>query len=257
MTDSTFSWVTVAIWVIALAAYRLRVARLGTFGSERVRTLGGTALVGENVMKATYWAIEPVVRRLVALGITANVVTSTALVLGLCAAVAIGAGWFGVACLLATVSTICDVLDGQVARVTGASSSGALLDSVVDRYTEFGFIAGFIVYAHQSVGHVVVALAALLASFMSSYTSAKADAFSIETPRGLMRRHERAVFLILGAGLTPILGPTVEDRWPSLAPAPIFVLGLLIVSVVGNVAAVQRLSWISRQLRDAEKRSRR
>jgi len=37
---------------------------------------------------------------------------------------------------------------------------------------------------------------ALLASFMISYASAKAEALSVTTPRGLMRRHERAVFSI-------------------------------------------------------------
>lgn len=249
MTDSSFSWFTAALWIVALTAYRLRVARFGTYVNERVRTVGGTALVGEDIMHATYWALEPVVVRLVGLGITPNLVTSLALGFGLGAAVAIGAGWFGVACLLATISTLCDILDGQVARVAGGSASGAVFDSVADRYTEFAFIAGFIVYAHENVGHVMIALTALLASFMSSYLTAKAEALSVVTPRGLMRRHERSTFLILSAGLTPLLGPTVENSWPGLAPGSVFVVGLLIVSVIGNVAAVQRLVWLLRKLR--------
>jgi phosphatidylglycerophosphate synthase len=247
--DAGFSYFTAALWVVLLGLYAVRIRRFGAFRSERVANIGGTVMVGEGIMQATYWAIDPVVRGLVALGITPNMVTYGALVLGLGAGVAIAFGYFGVACLLGTLSTISDILDGQVARLTkSGSAAGELLDAVVDRYTEFAFIAGFVVFAHDAPGQVGIALAALLASYMISYASAKAEALQVTTKRGLMRRHERGIYLIVTAGLTPILGPSIAAHWPSVPWTVLFCLGLGIVGSVGNVAAVLRMVRIRRAL---------
>ncbi len=248
MSDRDFAWFTGAVWLVLITAYAIRVARAGAFRSERVVGVGGTMLMGENIMQATYWAIEPVVRALVWLGATPNGVTYSALVLGIGAGVAVAFGAFGVACLLATVSTISDILDGQVARLTNTgSNAGELLDAIVDRYTEFAFIAGFILYAHASVPQIAIALGALLACFMISYTSAKAEALQVSAPRGLMRRHERATFLILGAGVTPIVGPSIAASSDLPATTPMLV-ALAIVGVIGNFAAVHRLARIHRAI---------
>jgi CDP-diacylglycerol--glycerol-3-phosphate 3-phosphatidyltransferase len=247
--DSAIVLLTALLWVTALGGYGLRVARLGSYQSQRVHDVGGTVLVGKGVMQATYWAVDPLVRRLVAIGVTANAVTWSALVFGVAAGFALAFGRFGVACLLATVSTLGDLVDGQIARVAGTGSArGAFLDSVIDRYTEFAFIAGFILHAHDEPGFVAIALLALLASFMSSYATAKAELASVRTPRGLMRRHERAVVLILGAGLTGLLGSSIQDRWPGAPGSAVFVGTLALVAVIGNVATLRRLVRISRAL---------
>jgi len=247
--DIYFCYATVALWAVALTLYGVRIAVRGVFHSERVSKIGGTALVGRGIMDATYWAIEPVVRGLAALGVTPNGLTWAALVLGLGAGVALAVGWFGLATLLATMSTIGDILDGQVARLTHSGSNrGELLDAAVDRYTEFAFIAGFILYVRDSPFQVAVALAALLASFMISYVSAKAEALQVSVPRGLMRRHERATYLTVASGLTPLLGPSIHARWPALPTTSMFVLGLAIVASVGNLAALQRLVRIHRRV---------
>jgi len=255
MTDAGFSWLTVAMWIVLIAAYAIRVSRFGAFQSDRVLGVGGgTVLLGENIMQATYWAIDPVVRGLIRLGATPNAVTGAALVFGVGAGVAIAFGSFGLACLLATLSTISDILDGQVARVTGkGSNTGELLDAVVDRYTEFAFIAGFILYARDSPFQIGVALAALLASFMISYTSAKAEALQVSVPRGLMRRHERATYLTFAAGVTPMIGPSIHAHWPAIPTTAVFVLGLAVVGAIGNLAALQRLARIHQRVRSAQR----
>lgn len=246
--DVYFSYATGALWVVALTLYGVRIAARGVFHSDRVSKIGGTALVGRGIMDATYWAIDPVVRGLAALGVTPNGLTSCALVLGLGAGVALALGWFGLATLLATISTIGDVLDGQLARLTNRGSSrGELLDAVVDRYTEFAFLAGLVIFLHASPWQVALALGALLASFMVSYTSAKAEALKVSVPRGLMRRHERSVYLIIGIGLVPLVGPALADHGLPYATPCLIALG--IVAGVGNVAAVLRLVRIGRALR--------
>jgi len=246
--DVYFSYVTDGLWVVALTLYAIRIASRGAFHSDRVAKIGGTALVGRGIMDATYWAIEPVVRGLAALGVTPNGLTWSALVLGVGAGVALGFGWFGAACLLATLSTIGDILDGQVARLTQSGSNrGELLDAAVDRYTEFAFLAGLAVTLRDSWWQLCLALGALLASFMVSYASAKAEALQVTPPRGLMRRHERSVYLIAGIGLVPMVGPTlVAHGWLYATPC---LVSLAIVAAIGNVAAVQRLVRIGRALR--------
>jgi CDP-diacylglycerol--glycerol-3-phosphate 3-phosphatidyltransferase len=250
VSDAFAVYVTGAVWIVAFLAYGLRVMRFGQFHSARVDSVGGTAIMGENIMQATYWAVEPVVKGLVAIGFSANGVTTLALVLGLGAGVATALGYFGVACLLATISTICDILDGQVARLTNTGShAGELYDAVVDRYTEFAFIAGFAIYAHDSCWQVIIALLALQSSFMISYASAKAEAHAVKIPRGLMRRHERAAVLTLASGLTPVLGPALHARWEAWPATGPFVIGLGLVAAIGGVAAVVRFVWIRRALR--------
>jgi hypothetical protein len=82
---------------------------------------------------------------------------------------------------------------------------------------------------------------------MISYASAKADALQVPSPRGLMRRHERSFFLIIGAGLVPMVGPTlVAHGLPYVTPC---LVAVGIVAVIGNPAAVLRLVRIGRALR--------
>ena len=246
--DVYFCYATAALWAIALTLYGIRLAARGAFHSDRVSKIGGTALVGRGLMDATYWAIEPVVRGFAALGVTPNGMTWAALVLGVGAGVALALGWFGLATLLATMSTVGDILDGQIARLTHSGSDrGELLDAAVDRYTEFAFLAGLALYLRASWWQMVLALAALLASFMISYASAKAEALQVSPPRGLMRRHERSIFLIAGIGFTPLVGPALVARdLPYVTPC---LIALGVVAVIGNLAAVLRLVRIGRALR--------
>lgn len=239
LKDVYFAYFLCATLALAAVAYGVRVMVRGVARSERVGRIGGTALVGQEIMDWWYWLVDPIVGGLVALGITANGLTWSALVLGLGAGVALGFGWFGLACLLATCSTVCDILDGQVARRTNTGSDrGELLDAVIDRYTEFAYLAGLACYWHDSLPRLALVLGAVLACFMVSYASAKAEAMQVSPPRGLMRRHERAVYLIAGAGFASMLGTQVPE-----------LIGLAIVAGIGNLAAVIRMVRIGRALR--------
>jgi CDP-diacylglycerol--glycerol-3-phosphate 3-phosphatidyltransferase len=229
------------------AAYGVRLIARGVARSERVARIGGSVLVGREVMDCIYWAIEPIVRALAALGVTPNMLTWAALVFGIGAGVALGFGGFGLACLLSTVSTLCDVLDGQVARLTGTGSDrGELLDAAVDRYTEFAFLAGLAVFVRANVAQLALTIAAIQASFMVSYASAKAEALRLSLPRGLMRRHERGAYLIVGAGLTALIGSGLTLRYAALPPCSFELAAVAIVAVVGNAAAVLRFARIVR-----------
>jgi phosphatidylglycerophosphate synthase len=245
--DAYFIYGMLVLVVFTAAAYGVRVMVWGVARSERVAKIGGTALVGQEIMDWTYWAMSPIVRGLSAMRITPNMLTWAACVLGFGAGIALGFGWFGLACALATWSTLGDILDGQVARMTNTGSDrGELLDAAVDRYTEFAFLAGLCIYYRDSIPYMLLTMAALCASFMISYTSAKAEALQVNPPRGLMRRHERAVYLITGAGISALLGSWLASR--GLPPTLPMLAGLAAVALIGNAAAVIRLVRIGKLL---------
>jgi CDP-diacylglycerol--glycerol-3-phosphate 3-phosphatidyltransferase len=177
-------------------------------------------------------------------------VTLFSLVPALLAGVAAGFGWFALACVLGTLGSLCDLVDGELARRTGvASDAGEVLDAAADRYIEFMLLAGIAVYYRTHWMVLVLALAALLGSFMVSYTTAKAEAMSVPPPRGSMRRAERAVYLLAAAGLTAVTRVAFAAS-PSHALRELPILGaLLLVAVVTNLSAVQRFASIAATLR--------
>ncbi len=247
--DIYFTYFLAAFFGLAAVTYGVRLAIQGAARSERVGRIGGTARVGQEVMDWTYWLLGPFVRGCAALGITPNGLTWSALVLGTGAGVALAFGQWGLATLLATASTFCDILDGQVARMTKTGSNkGELLDAAIDRYTEFAFLAGIAMWFHESPWRLALALATMLACFMVSYASAKAEAMQVTPPRGLMRRHERAVYLIVGIGLTSLFGDLLHDKFPDLPDHSFAIVGMAMVAVFGNVSAVIRLVRIGRAL---------
>jgi CDP-diacylglycerol--glycerol-3-phosphate 3-phosphatidyltransferase len=214
----------------------------------RVSPARSSLLLPRAALDAALWCLDHVASGLIVLGVTANAVTVSSVVLAAIAGVLLCFGQFGWAAVAMVTASLGDALDGLVARRTGTSSmAGALLDASVDRYEEFLFLGGLAIYFDQSVGALALTLLALAGSFMVSYGSAKAEALGVPVPSGAMRRAERAVCLCAGVAATPMLawlarGSTLP-AWT--AEAPIFAaLGL--VAVVANVSAIRRLRFLAR-----------
>jgi CDP-diacylglycerol--glycerol-3-phosphate 3-phosphatidyltransferase len=219
----------------------------------RVARDGGSVLLGARAMNAGYWALQPLGRACVRVGISANDVTLASLALSFVAGVLLATGHFGLAALVTALASLGDALDGLVARASGtASNAGEVLDAAVDRYAELFFLGGLAVHYRDSVAALVLVLAAILGSFMVSYSTAKAEALGVEPPRGAMRRAERATYLAIGAVLVPVaaaafdaLAPSASSAWPLAREAPMLA-ALALVAVVGNVSAVRRLRAVAR-----------
>lgn len=246
MRDAWFLYAHLALWGGVLVGYAVRLTVRGAWHSDRVAAIGGSVLVGRGAMEMASWALDPVVRGAVRLRITPDQLTWSSLVLAGGAAAAVLGGWFGLACLLLTWSMLCDVLDGQVARTTGVGSMrGEVLDSAIDRYCEMIYLGALAVSVRAEVWQLVIVVGALVASIMVSYAGVMADAVRVKVPRGLMRRHERGVYLIATAALVPVLGPVLHDRWGVPVITPVLA-GCALVAVVGNVAAITKLARVAR-----------
>ncbi|MEZ4407357.1 MAG: CDP-alcohol phosphatidyltransferase family protein [Polyangiales bacterium] len=214
----------------------------------RVERDGGSALLGQRVMSAGYWALRPVGAFLAALGVTPNAVTLAGLALGLAAGVAMATGHFGLGALLAAVAALSDGLDGMVARITHKGTwGGKLLDAASDRYQEFFFLLGLAVAWRHSLALLALPLAAVVGSMMTSYVSALSNAQNVPVARGAMRRPERAAYLTVGAALTPIAASLAEDGpLASVMRFAPMAVATLIVAAVANVSAARRLAELMR-----------
>lgn len=254
-SELNYTLAVVLIILLLSALYGVRVAVKGRVHFDRIDQQGGSWLLSKGAMEFGYWILQPVVRLLVFLGITPNKVSWASLGLGLLSGACLSVGHFGFAAIFAALSGLLDSVDGMVARVSGvASDAGEVLDAAIDRYVEFFFFAGLIIYYREIPVLQVLALLALLASFMVSYSTAKAEALNIVPPRGSMRRPERAVYLTLGAALSAITIAWLESqREFSIAIGYPMAIALGLVAVVGNVSSIDRLWSVAKAIRVREK----
>lgn len=247
--------VLVGLLALVLVAYTFRLALRGRAQFDRVDKQGDSVLLGKGLMEMAYWSLQPVARFLVFLKVTPNQLSWASLVLGGMAGTALAYGYFGFGALFATYSAFLDTLDGMVARMTEvASDAGEVLDAAVDRYVEFFFLAGIILYYKDVTWVQTIALFALAGSFMISYSTAKAEALHIPPPPGIMRRPERAFYLTLGAGLSPLPMPWLDSLFNIALPNPGYpmIAACFLVSVLANISAIERLWTIGRIMRDRE-----
>lgn len=248
--DLLYTYFLLALAGSLILAYGVRVLLKGRAQFDRVDRQGGSALLGKGLMEMAYWGLQPVGDLLILLRLSPNQLSFISLGFGALAGIALCFGHFGTAGFLSTLCSLLDSLDGMVARKTGrASESGEVLDASVDRYVEFFFFAGLIVYYREVPGLVILTLAALLGSFMVSYSTAKAEALQVTPPRGNMRRSERAFYLTLGAVLAPLSIQGFElSPATSLYPVALgypMVFALFVVAVFSNLSAIQRLRAVA------------
>jgi CDP-diacylglycerol--glycerol-3-phosphate 3-phosphatidyltransferase len=137
------------------------------------------------------------------------------------------------------IGSLLDILDGALARLSGKGTPfGAFLDSTTDRVSE-GFMLGAIalVFArHDELFAVGAAFAAVIGSFLVSYTRARAEALGLKGDVGIGSRAERVA--VITAGL--VLAPWGLLPWAIyfLAATAWFTVGQRILSVRSQLRAL-------------------
>jgi len=141
-------------------------------------------------------------RALAGLGLTPNSLTVIGVVLNVAVAVIIAVGQAQVGGALLLVASAFDMLDGAVARATGASSRfGGFLDSTLDRYSEAVVYGGVLIYLldrpdDARTGAILVFVASA-GALLISYARARAEAAGYKASVGLAARPERIILLAL------------------------------------------------------------
>jgi CDP-diacylglycerol--glycerol-3-phosphate 3-phosphatidyltransferase len=206
----------------------------------------GSKLLGPAARGWYFSNLEPFEALFARLGVRPMTITYGQLLVSVLCAIAYANGLIYCAGFLLLAAGTLDILDGKLARRTGwASRRGAFLDSVVDRYSEFIVYSGVMVF-FQPRWPVWVSLLAMLGGQMVSYTRARAEGLGQECEIGLLQRPER--FVILG------IGSVCSSVWMQVAGGGHdFLIGVLVlVAIFSNLTALQRLRYVSRQLRAAD-----
>lgn len=141
--------------------------------------------------------------------------------------------WAGI---MIVICGLFDILDGKVAVNTNQKSLfGAIVDSALDRYSEFFIYLGLAAYFRN---HWALWLTfwTILGSSMVSYTRARAEGLGIECKIGIMQRAERMLLLFLGA--------MIGSLFNIFDPAMITVLA--IIAVFSNITAIQRTFYVKK-----------
>src|SRR6478609_2195638 len=224
--------------------------------------------------KVIYFVIDPFVKLLVKIGLTPNIVTTIGFLLnvGVTVIFIVGAedgnrgdlsyvGWAGALILFAGLF---DMLDGQVARLGKMGSSfGALLDSVLDRYSELFMFLGICYYlvSHHYFISSLFAFIGLIGSMMVSYVRARAEGLGIECKGGLMQRPERVVTIGLCAMLSGICSLYIGGNYKLYIPGikfhvfetiSLFTIPIVILAVLTNITAFKRLIDAKKSLLELE-----
>lgn len=145
--------------------------------------------------------IDPVANWLVRRRVHPNTITSIGTACSVTGGIIYGTGHISVGGFFLSLTALFDVLDGTVARRSNRSSTfGAFLDSTLDRLADGAVLGGLAVFyalnpVHRSVPMVVVCLAGIIGSFLTSYTRARAEALGLDAKVGILQRPERVVLL--------------------------------------------------------------
>lgn len=147
--------------------------------------------------------LVPLVAVLVRMGVTPTAITLFGLALHIVSAVCIGYGNLVLGAAVLVAASICDAVDGAVARATGrVTRFGAFLDSNVDRLDETAVLAGIVAYflrpGSENDVVVVITTLALAGSLITSYARARAEGLGLECKVGVFERPERVVLTVLG-----------------------------------------------------------
>jgi CDP-diacylglycerol--glycerol-3-phosphate 3-phosphatidyltransferase len=166
----------------------------------------GDSLLSTRARDAGRALLAPLVRLAVRLHLTANTVTVIGFGVVLVAAVLIGTGALLAGAAVLTAGLLLDAVDGSLARATGGTTTfGGFLDSTLDRAAEGALYAGVIAYQlafqPEPTGIVLLAVVALTASFMVSYTRARAEGIGLTASIGLAPRLERLILIVVGIAL--------------------------------------------------------
>lgn len=180
---------------------------------------------------------DPVARWLARTGVSPNALTIIGLLISMAVAATIAMDYMMVGGVVLLVAGLFDMLDGALARVSNrVTRFGALLDSTADRVAEaavFGGLAWCYVRLGDAIG-VMLAFAALVASFLVSYLRARSEGLGVQGDVGIAARPERVILLALGL-MSGLVAPV-----------------LALVMALAIITASQRLAYAAKKTREVE-----
>ena len=184
--------------------------------------------------------LAPFVRLFLRLGVSPDAVTLVG-TLGVAAGALVffpvGMLWQGV--LVITCFVFSDLIDGQMARLSGRTSKfGAFWDSTLDRIGDGAVFGGLVLYfagPGDDYLYLCVTLWCLVMGSVTSYSRARAESLGMDARGGLAERADRLVAILVLTFFGDVLG------LPMLYEATLWVLAVASTYTVGyRVLKVRR-----------------
>ena len=192
-------------------------------------------------------AIDPVADWLVRRRVNPNTITTIGTACSVAGGIIYATGHIRTGGWVLGLTALFDVLDGTVARRTNRSTVfGAFYDSTLDRIADGAVLAGLAVFyatsvRYGSVAMLVVCLAGVLGSFLTSYIRARAEGLGIDAKVGMMQRPERVVLL------------TAPQAFFGLAlDGTVLAAIVVLLTVTSWITVVQRMRAVYRATRGAD-----
>jgi phosphatidylinositol phosphate synthase len=191
----------------------------------------------------TFWTnlFKPIAHLLIRLGVSPDAVTVVG-TLGVSGSALYfyPRGQFFLGTVVITCFVFSDMVDGYMARTTGASSKwGAFLDSTLDRFGDAAVFSGLAIwYFRGGDNHLLayVALWVLVMGSVTSYARARAESLGMVANVGIAERSDRLVSVLVLTGLSGIFD------WPIL-----IAIALWGLAAATTVTVVQRMVLVRRQ----------
>lgn len=137
-----------------------------------------------------------------------NLITVLGLIFGLAAAYLIFRHLFLISIIFLVISSICDMCDGWVARLSKkATKFGVIFDVTIDKYVEgfIGLALAFVAPQFLVPGYVWVVIA-VFGSIIISVISNIGISLAKEKPFKLASRFDRGILVVVGLVLAQFLG---------------------------------------------------
>ena len=179
-------------------------------------------------------ALEKIGKGFASTGLSPNFWTTVGLVIALSSAVVYGLGIQNgliIGGILLLVSGFFDMVDGQVARVTGKTSKkGSYLDSMFDKIAEVAIFLGILIggYAEPYLVFLAITL-----SLLVSYARAKSDAINVKLQGvGIGERAERLLVIAI-IGIIGFMEPAI-----------------IIVIIIAGITLIQRMIVTAKNIKE-------
>jgi phosphatidylglycerophosphate synthase len=208
-----------------------------------------TVLLGFWLRDWFMWLLGPVERPLVRARVSPDLVNYLGVVFGAAAGAAFVANMLPTAGWMITLSGVCDILDGRLARASGlVSDRGAFLDSTLDRFGETLAFLGVAWFLAGNPWTVCASMLAMGGSLLVSYARARGEALGVQCKGGVMQRAERLVLLAVASFADGTVTRAVGWQPGTLLAVSVSLIGL------GSVGtAIYRTATIAGALKRREK----
>jgi len=141
--------------------------------------------------------LDPIAAGLSKAKMTPTAVTIVGLLVTLVGATFIAVDRYALGGILAAIGSTLDALDGPLARYQGtASTRGAFVDTMSDRFGEVGLWAGLTFSLRSDETGLMLCVLALAFSLLTPYVRSKAESWGAEGRGGWMGRGERMILML-------------------------------------------------------------